>query len=87
MPHNSPLANYRKGFFTMKKITAMLMALTMAALALTGCSTDENSSAVTEQNVSGLSSESETFVTTSTTEEVIIHRSSPLERLTFRVFE
>lgn len=69
----------------MKKITAMLMALTMAALTLTGCSSDEGSSSVTEQNVSGLSSENETFVTTSTTEEVteeseeevIIHRSSP----------
>lgn len=69
----------------MKKITAMLIALTMAALTLTGCSSDEGSSSVTEQNVSGLSSENETFVTTSTTEEVteeseeevIIHRSSP----------
>ena len=68
----------------MKKITAMLIALTMAALTLTGCS-KEGSSSVTEQNVSGLSSENETFVTTSTTEEVteestedvIIHRSSP----------
>lgn len=82
MPHNSPLANNRKGIFTMKKITAMLIALTMAALTLTGCSKDEGSSSVTEQNVSGLSSENETFVTTSTTEEVteeevIIHRSSP----------
>lgn len=54
----------------MKKITAMLIALTMAALTLTGCSSDEGSSSVTEQNVSGLSSENETFVTTSTTEEV-----------------
>lgn len=61
------------------------MALTIAALSLTGCSSDEGSSSVTEQNVSGLSSENETFVTTSTTEEVteetteevIIHRSSP----------
>lgn len=54
----------------MKKITAMLIALTMAALTLTGCSSDEGSSSVTEQNVSGLPSENETFVTTSTTEEV-----------------
>lgn len=85
MPHNSPLANNRKGIFTMKKITAMLIALTMAALTLTGCSNEEGSSSVTEQNVSGLTSENETFVTISTTEEVteeseeevIIHRSSP----------
>lgn len=69
----------------MKKITAMLMALTVAALSLTGCSNDESSSSASEQNISGLSSENETFVTTSsteevveeTTEEVIIHRSSP----------
>ncbi len=54
----------------MKKITAMLMALTIAALSLTGCSSDEGSSSVTEQDVSGLSSENETFVTTSTIEEV-----------------
>lgn len=47
----------------MKKFTAMLMALTMAALTLTGCSSEEGSSSVTEQNV-------ETFVTTSITEEV-----------------
>ena len=85
MPHNSPLANNRKGIFTMKKITTMLIALTMAALTLTGCSNEEGSSSVTEQNVSGLTSENETFVTISTTEEVteeseeevIIHRSSP----------
>lgn len=51
----------------MKKITAMLIALTMAALTLTGCSSDEGSSSVTEQNVSGLASENETFVTTTTT--------------------
>ncbi len=93
----------------MKKITAMLIALTMAALTLTGCSNDESSSSAAGQNVSGLSSESEAFTTTatlpktitdddgityifdedtqlylpvktdteSTTEEVIIHRSSP----------
>ncbi len=54
----------------MKKITAMLMALTIAALSLTSCSNDEGTSSVTEQNVSGLTSESETFVTTSTTEEI-----------------
>lgn len=54
----------------MKKITAMLIALTIAALSLTGCSNDEGTSSVTEQNVSGLTSENETFVTTSTTEEV-----------------
>ncbi len=54
----------------MKKMTAMLIALTMAVLTLTGCSNEEGSPSVTEQNVSGLTSESETFVTTSTTEEV-----------------
>lgn len=48
----------------MKKITAMLMALTMAALTLTGCSGNEGSSSATERNVSVLSSENETFITT-----------------------
>lgn len=54
----------------MKKITAMIMALTIAALSLTGCSSDEGTSSTTEQNISGLSSESEAFVTTSTPEIV-----------------
>lgn len=54
----------------MKKITAMLMALTMAALTLTGCSNDEGSSSVAGQNVSGFPSESEVFTTTAPTEAV-----------------
>lgn len=47
----------------MKRITAMLMAMAFAAVSLTGCSNSSTSS----DNVSGISSEQESFVTTSST--------------------
>lgn len=67
----------------MKRITAMLMAMAFAAVSLTGCSNSSTSS----DNVSEISSEQESFVTTSSTtapedtssetEKEIIHKTAP----------
>lgn len=47
----------------MKRITAMLMAMAFAAVSLTGCSNSSTSS----ENVSGISSEQDSFFTASST--------------------
>lgn len=67
----------------MKRITAMLMAMAFAAVSLTGRSNSSTSS----DNVSGISSEQESFVTTSSTtvpedtssetEKEIVYKTSP----------
>lgn len=55
----------------MKKIITSIVALVLVGATLTGCAQDGTSSlATSEQDISGLSSETETFVTT-TTEEIV----------------